>query len=318
MAGRHDLPPLTLYCSEQSHSSIEKDAITLGIGQENVRKIATDGEFRLDTAALRRAVEEDVAAGRCPFCVVAAVGTTSTTSVDPVPAIADVAGEYGMWLHVDAAYAGAAAVLPEMRWLMDGVERADSVVINPHKWLFTPVDFSAFFSPRLDVVRAAFSLVPEYLRTTDSDAVRNYMDYGPQLGRRFRALKLWFVLRAYGREGIALRLREHIRLAQEFARWVDEDPEWERLAPTPFSTVCFRAHPASIDAGRLDALNQRIMDRINATGEAFISQTRLHDKLTLRAAIGHIRSSEDDVRRLWQLLTDALRHERVADPSPSA
>lgn len=315
MAGRADLPPLTLYCSEQSHSSIEKDAITLGIGQEYVRKIPTDPEFRMDTAALRQAVQADLAAARKPFCVVVAVGTTSTTSVDPVPAIADVAAEYGMWLHVDAAYAGAAAVLPEMHWLMDGMDRADSVVINPHKWLFTPVDLSAFFSPRLDVVRDAFSLVPEYLRTSESDEVRNYMDYGPQLGRRFRALKLWFVLRTYGREGIAVRLREHIRLAQNLARWIDDDPEWERLAPAPFSTVCFRAHPASMDESRLDALNQCVMDRVNATGKAFLSHTRLRGKLTLRAAIGHIRTSEDDVRRLWVLLREALREEQPPGPS---
>src|SRR5947209_7021256 len=260
MAGRQDVPPLMLYCSEQSHSSIEKDAITLGIGQDNVRKMPTDDAFRMDVTALRQAVRDDLANGRRPFCVVAAVGTTSTTSVDPVPAIADVALEHGMWLHVDAAYAGAAAVLPEMQWLMHGVDRADSVVVNPHKWLFTPVDLSAFYSRRLDVVRDAFSLVPEYLRTSESDTVRNYMDYGPQLGRRFRALKLWFVLRSFGREGIIARLRNHMRLARHFSEWVQEDTDWEIVAPTVFSTVVFRACPAGLPPERRDELNRAIED----------------------------------------------------------
>ena len=310
MAGRSDLPALTLYCSEQAHSSIEKDAITLGIGQESVRKIRTDERFRLDPADLRRAIEEDRAQGRLPFCAVATVGTTSTTSVDPVVEMADICSEYDMWLHVDAAYGGSAAVLPEMRWVLEGVERADSLVVNPHKWLFTPIDLSAFYSPRLDTVRDAFSLVPEYLRAPETGDIRSYMDYGPQLGRRFRALKLWFVLRAYGREGIATRLREHIRLAQEFAGWIDETPEWERMAPAPFSTVCFRARPAGLDEAALDRLNQAVLDNVNASGEAFLSHTRLHDKLTLRVAIGNIRTREEHVRRVWELLQTALAEEQ--------
>lgn len=306
MAGQSDLPRLRLYCSEQAHSSIEKDAITLGIGQEGVRKIATDDDFRMSAIELLRAVEEDEAAGWRPFCVVATVGTTSTTSVDPVPEIADICEEHGLWLHVDGAYGGVAAIVPEMRWVLEGAERADSIVVNPHKWLFTPVDLSAFYSRRLEVVRNAFSLVPEYLRTSDSEEARSYMDYGPQLGRRFRALKLWFVLRAYGREGLIARLREHIRLAQEFAGWIDRAPDWERLAPVPFSTVCFRAHPDNVDQDALDDLNQRILDRVNQTGEAFLSHTRLHDRLTLRLAIGNIRTQEEHVRRAWELLQEAF------------
>jgi len=273
MAGRGDLPRLRLYCSEQSHSSIEKDAITLGIGQQGVRKIPTDAEFRMDPAQLAHAIEEDEAAGLLPFCVVATVGTTSTTSVDPVPAIAHVCESYRtrhggrreLWLHVDGAYGGTAAILPEMRWVLDGVDRADSIVINPHKWLFTPVDFSAFYCRRLKTVRSAFSLIPEYLRTGEEE-VRNYMDYGPQLGRRFRALKLWFVLRAYGRAGIISRLREHIRLAREFERWVAADPGWELMAPAPFSTVCFRFKPEGLDESRLDEVNEAILDRVNSRG----------------------------------------------------
>lgn len=305
MAGR-DLPQLRLYCSDQAHSSIEKDAITLGIGQSGVRTVPTDSEFRLDAKALGRAIAEDAAAGVKPFCVVTTVGTTSTTSVDPVSAIADVCQEHNLWLHVDGAYGGMAAIVPEMRWVLDGAERADSIVVNPHKWLFTPLDLSALYSRRLETVRAAFSLVPEYLRSREVDRVRNYMDYGPQLGRRFRALKLWFILRAYGREGIEARLREHMRLAKLFCAWVDASPNWQRMAPAPFSTVCFRAAPPSVQEPSLDALNEAIMHHVNATGEAFISHTKLHDKLTLRVAIGNLRTEERHLERLWDLLNEAL------------
>jgi aromatic-L-amino-acid decarboxylase len=260
----------------------------------------------MDAALLERAIEDDLAAGRKPFCAVATVGTTSTTSVDPVPGIADVAARHGLWLHVDAAYAGVAAIVPEKRWIMAGVERADSIVVNPHKWLFTPTDFSAFYSRRLDVVERAFSLVPDYLRTAEEGRVRDYMNYGPQLGRRFRALKLWFVLRAYGTEGIAARLREHMRLATLFAGWVQNDPDWHLAAPVPFSTVCFRACPAEVPESHLDDLNIAIEDRVNATGETFISHTVLNGRITLRLAIGNIRSDERHVRRAWELLQAAL------------
>jgi aromatic-L-amino-acid/L-tryptophan decarboxylase len=308
MAGRSDLPRLTLYCSEQSHSSVEKDAMTLGIGQENVRKIPTDEAFRMDVGALRAAIGSDVSAGARPFCVIATVGTTSTTSVDPVPEIADICQDLGLWLHVDASYAGTAAMLPEKRWAVDGCDRADSMVVNPHKWLFTPIDLSAFYSSRLEVVQQAFTLVPEYLRTSNDD-VRNYMDYGPQLGRRFRALKLWFVLRAYGRDGLETRIREHIRLAGDLAGWIQESRDWELMAPAPFSTVCFRAHPAGANAAELDRLNERIMELVNEGGEFFISHTRLHDAFTLRVAIGNIRTGKDHVARVWELLQETLASE---------
>lgn len=306
MAGRTDIPRLRLYCSEQAHSSIEKGAITLGIGQEGVRKIGTDGEFRMDAQALHAAIVEDLAAGWKPFCVVATVGTTSTTSVDPVPTIADVAEEFGMWLHVDGAYGGVAAILPEMRWVLDGTERADSIVINPHKWLFTPVDLSALYSRRLDVVRNAFSLIPDYLRTPEEGTVRDYMNYGPQLGRRFRALKLWFILRTYGEEGIVTRLREHIRLAHLFENWVEAAADWEVMAPAPFSTICFRAQPEGVGEERLDALNVAIEDVVNATGEVFLSHTVLHGTVTLRLAVGNMHTEERHVRRAWELLKEAL------------
>jgi aromatic-L-amino-acid decarboxylase len=316
-----------LYTSEQAHSSVEKAAIALGIGRENVRKIPADAAFRMDVAALRVAVREDRAAGFEPFCVVATVGTTSTTSADPVPGVADLCEEEELWLHVDAAYAGAAAIVPEYRHILAGCDRAASIVINPHKWLFTPIDCSALFTRRPDVLESAFSLVPEYLRT-DAAGVRNYMDYGIQLGRRFRALKLWMVLRYFGSDGIAARLRHHIELARTFAGWVDEDPDFERLAPTPLSVVCFRARPGAHDrwwdaprtpgretpgrdtagrddeagAERLDALNLELLKAVNASGEVYLSHTRLHGRYALRLAVGNIRTTERHVRRAWELL----------------
>jgi aromatic-L-amino-acid decarboxylase len=243
--------------------------------------------------------------------VVATVGTTSTTSIDPVPAIADICEEEQLWLHVDAAYAGSAAIVPEMQSILAGCDRADSLVTNPHKWLFTPFDLSVLYSPKLDVMRRAFSLVPEYLRTTDAETVRNGMDYGIQLGRRFRALKLWMIIRYFGREGLAARIREHCRLARDLASRVDQSEDWERLAPVPFSVVCFRATTKQLPSesedafnARMDLLNEEIMSGVNSTGEAFLSHTRLRDKFTLRIAIGNIRTTEEHVRRVWTLLNE--------------
>ena len=311
MSGRRDLPLLRLYASEQAHSSVEKALIALGLGQRALVKVPADAEFRMDAAALARAVAEDRRDGLLPFCVVATVGTTSTTSVDPVPAIADVCEREGLWLHVDAAYAGSAAVVPELRHVLDGCERADSFVTNPHKWLFTPFDLSALYSRRLDVLRRAFTLTPEYLRTSESEEVRNGSDYGVQLGRRFRALKLWMILRYFGREGLAARLREHCRLARLFASWVEEAEDWELLAPVPFSVVCFRARPRLDAAGgerdaRLDALNESVMQAANAAGEIFLSHTKLGGVFTLRLAVGNIRTAERHVRRAWELLNEKL------------
>lgn len=313
MSGRGDLPLLRVYCSEQAHSSVEKAVIALGLGQRSLRKIPTDAEFRLRPDALAAAVEEDLGAGALPFCVVATVGTTSTTSIDPVPAVARICEQHHLWLHVDAAYAGSAAVVPEMRHILDGCARADSLVTNPHKWLFTPIDLSILYSRRMDVLRRAFSLVPEYLRTGESEAARNGMDYGIQLGRRFRSLKLWMVMRYFGHEGLADRIREHCRLARLFASWVEESIDWELLAPVPFATVCFRACPPlegeteGARAARLDSLNERMMNAVNATGEAFLSHTRLNDVLTLRLAVGNIRTTEAHVKRAWELLNDEMK-----------
>ena len=305
MSGR-SLPRLRLYCSEEAHSSVEKAAIMLGVGREGVRRIPTDDEFRMDAAALGAAIRTDRDRGDRPFCVVATVGTTSTTSIDPVEEIARICREEQLWLHVDAAYGGAAGVLPEMRGMWEGVEDADSLVVNPHKWLFVPIDCSALYFRDPAFARSAFSLVPEYLQTPEGESVANLMDYGHALGRRFRSLKLWMVLRYFGRVGIAERLAEHLRLARELATWIDDAPGWERMAPTPFSTVCFRCHPAgATDEGDLDVLNERILAEVNATGEVFLSHTRLRGRYVLRLAIGNIRTGEQHVRRAWELLREA-------------
>jgi aromatic-L-amino-acid decarboxylase len=291
---------LTLYTSEQAHSSIEKGAVSIGIGQRNVRKIPVDGEFRMRPEALAQAVETDVAAGLRPFCVVATVGTTSTTSIDPVPAIAEIAARHGLWLHVDAAYAGSAAIVPELRHILNGAEHADSLVVNPHKWLFTPVDLSAFYTRRPDILRRAFSLVPEYLRTVEDTRAVNYMDYGVPLGRRFRALKLWFVLRYFGHEKLAEMIRAQIAWAHELAEAVDADPCFERAAPAPFSVVCFRYKGT-------DDENRRLLETVNASGEFFLSHTVLHGKFTLHLAIGNMGTTRDHLMRAWEMIRGAVR-----------
>ena len=306
LAGRSDVPPLRIYASNQAHSSVDKAAITLGLGLNAVVRLETDDQFRLRPQALRRAIAHDRQEHRQPIAVVATVGTTSTTSIDPVPDIADICATEDLWLHVDAAYAGAAAVVPETAYVIDGCDRADSLVVNPHKWLFTPFDLSAFYCSRMGAVRATFSLTPEYLTTPENAAVTNLMDTGIQLGRRFRALKLWAVLRYYGASGIRSRLAEHLRLARCFAGWVDASPDFERLAPAPLSVVCFRANPG---AGRTTAhvndLNRRILEEVNASGDVFLSHTELGEVYALRLAIGHIRTTDVHVARAWELLQQA-------------
>jgi aromatic-L-amino-acid decarboxylase len=286
IAARHTTGRNVVVCSEQAHSSVEKDARMLGM---KVRKAPADAEFRMLPDALPL---DDVAA------VVATVGTTATTSVDPVPAIAERCAAAGAWLHVDAAYAGSAMVCPELRWAFEGVEHADSLVVNAHKWMFTPMDCSLLWTSRPDDFRAAFSLVPEYLRTTDADAV-NISEYGPALGRRFRSLKLWAVLRCYGREGLQARIREAIRLAELFEGWVRDEPGWELCAPRLFSVVCFRREGP-------DQENEALLERVNASGEIFLSHAKLDGQYVLRLAIGNERTTEDDVCRAW----DVLRHPR--------
>jgi len=317
--GLFGLPPGRIYASQEAHSSIEKAGITLGFGHQGVRKIPVDEAFRMDPVALRTAIEEDLAAGIRPVAVVATLGTTSTTSVDPVAAMARVAQDHGLWLHVDAAYAGAAASVPELRPLLAGWEEADSIVFNPHKWLFTPVDCSILYTRHPAILKQAFSLVPEYLVTPEPAEGTNLMDYGVALGRRFRALKLWFVMRAFGAEGIRERIREHVRLAREVAAWVEEVEGWELVAPVPFSTVVFRRVTPTLSPEGQDAMNMALLQAVNETGEVFLSHTRLHGRIALRLSIGNLRTERRHLERSWELLrAEAERLERGASPVEGA
>jgi aromatic-L-amino-acid decarboxylase len=308
MSGRDDLPLLRVYASEHVHSSIDKACITLGLGTRSLRKIECNERFEMKPDALAEAIEEDIEAGFVPLCVIPTIGTTSTSSIDPVDAIADICEKYGIWLHVDTAYAGTAAILSEKRDLFKGWERADSIVVNPHKWLFTPFDLSVLYCRDLGGLKNAFSLVPEYLKTSEESSVKNGMDYGIQLGRRFRALKLWFVIRYFGREGMIARLREHCRLANLFGSWVEASPDFEMMAPVPFALVCFRACPAGIED--LDALNERMMNDINASGDAYLSHTKLNGRFTLRLSVGSIRVEQRHLGKIWRLLNEKILYLR--------
>jgi len=313
MAGRRDLPPLTLYCSDQAHSSIDKAAVTLGFGLDNLRRIETDRDYRMRIDALEQAIAADKAAGRRPVAVVATYGTTSTTSIDPVREIAAIAKREDMWVHVDGAYALAAGICPEFREPMVGLEDVDSIVTNPHKWLFVPVDCSVLFVRDPDLLRRAFSIVPDYL-TTSETGVTNLMDYGVQLGRRFRALKLWMVLRRFGVEGLQARIRHHCSMARDFAAWVEVEPGLELVAPVPFSTICFRAVP-DLPPEEQDRFNERLVNEVNAAGPVFISHTRLRNRYVLRLAIGNLRTTPQHVAMAQQLIREA--HQRLLTGEPT-
>ncbi len=308
LAGRPDVPALRVYASEEAHSSVDKACMTLGLGRASLVKIPTDESFAVRPDALEAAIAADRAAGHRPIAIVATVGTTSSTSIDPVAAIVEIAAREGIWLHVDAAYAGAVAIDPGLRGPFAGWEHADSIVVNPHKWLWTPLDASLLLSRRLDVVRDAFSLIPEYLRTVGgAGAERNYNEYTPQLGRRMRALKLWIQLRWFGLDGLRRRIRRHLELATSFSSWVDEAPDWERLAAVPFSTVCFRHVPSALaaDGEAINVHNAALMDAVNRTGEIFLSHTKLRGRFTIRFAIGNLRTEPRHVERAWELLRAA-------------
>jgi aromatic-L-amino-acid/L-tryptophan decarboxylase len=314
--GRTDLPVLRVYTSEEAHSSIEKGAITIGLGRDGVRKIPTDDAYRMDVDALERAIREDLRVGVRPLAIVATTGTTSTTSVDPVAAIADlrdrIVEETGqpLWLHIDGAYGGVAAMCDDHRWVLDGVDRADSFLTNPHKWLFTPIDCTTFYVRDEELLKRAFSLVPEYLTTTDPDEVTNFMDHGVQLGRRFRALKLWMVMRYFGAEGLRARIGHHIAEAQRVAAWIDAHPDLERTAPTPLSTVCFRARPSWLDdpddEEALATLNAQVMADLNAGGRVFLSHTVLGGRYSLRLAIGNLRTTPERLDETMAVIAAAV------------
>jgi aromatic-L-amino-acid decarboxylase len=307
LAGRTDglgiIKGVRVYCGEHAHTSVDKAVILLGLGHDALTRISADAEFRMRPELLARAIAGDRAAGLLPIAVVATVGSTSSTSIDPVDAIAVICARERVWLHVDAAYAGVAAMVPGYEWILRGAEQADSLVVNPHKWLFTPFDLSVLYCRRMDVLRQAFALTPEYLKTSEGESgVRNLMDTGIQLGRRFRALKLWMIMRHFGAEGLRAHLAEHMRLARLFAGWVDAGDLFERVAPVPFSVVCFR-----LRGDAPDAAHQRILDTINASGEVFLSHTKLDGRYVLRLAIGNINTTERHVARAWELLNSAAR-----------
>jgi aromatic-L-amino-acid decarboxylase len=299
LAGREDVPRLRIYTSDQTHSSVEKAAIALGLGEKNVIRVASDSDFRMNVAALADAIEADKRKNFKALAVVASVGTTSTASVDPVREIAALCRKEKIFLHIDAAYGGGLALLPECDWVKDGWNEADSLVINPHKMLFVPFDFSVLYMRDIERLRRVFTLVPEYLRGDTGGADINYMDYGIQLGRRFRAIKAWMVWRTFGRAGMAARIREHLRLANLFANWVKEDARFELSAPVVMGVVCFRLRDAD------DEANGVIVEKINASGKAYLTQTRLRGRSVIRLGLGNILTTENHLRNVWELLAAA-------------
>ena len=291
----------TVYCSAEAHSSIEKAAKIAGFGREYLRKIRVDDDFALIPSALDEAVTRDLRLGYTPLCVVAAVGTTGSTGLDPLRPIAALCRKHGIWLHVDAAYAGSALLLPEFRWIADGVEAADSVVFNPHKWLLTNFDCSAYFVQDVEALVRTFEILPEYLKTPEGDRVKNYRDWGIQLGRRFRALKLWFVIRTYGVHGLQQFLRTQIAMAQRLARRVQSTPGFQILAPVPLNVICFRYAPSGLtEPAALDALNVRLLESLNQTGLLYLSHTRLAGRFTLRLVVGQTYVQQHHVDEAWE------------------
>ena len=298
-------PVFRIYASEQAHSSAEKAAIALGLGEENVQRVPTDAAFCMEPGALREMVTRDIREKFKPLAVIATVGTTSTASVDPVPGIASICRENNMWLHIDGAYGAGFAILPEDKSLTNGWSEADSIVVNPHKSLFVPLDFSVLFVRDLERLRRVFTLVPEYLRGDTVEAQKNYMDYGIQLGRRFRALKAWVIFRSFGREGMATRLREFVLLANLFADWIKSDSCFELVAPVSMSVVCFRF--VAGDESKIDKLNSQIVETINASGRAYLTQTKLRDRTVMRIGLGNVLTTEEHLRKAWEMIRETAK-----------
>jgi len=296
---------LRVYCSAEAHSSVEKAVKIAGIGRKNIVKVGTDSEYRMDASLLSKAIADDRAAGFLPLCVVAAIGTTGCTAVDPLSAIADICEENNIWLHVDAAYAGTALLLPEFRWMIEGIEKAESFVFNPHKWMFTNFDCSAYFVKDKESLIRTFEILPEYLKTGNRGLVNDYRDWGVQLGRRFRALKLWFVIRSYGVTQLQGKIREHIHIARWFEQHVTTHPDFELLAPVPLSLVCFRYNPASFNGNEnLNQINEELLRELNNTGKIFLTHTKLNGKYTLRISIGGTLTMQQHVEKAWELIRE--------------
>ena len=298
----------TVYCSTEAHSSIEKGVKIAGLGKNSLRTIPVNETYAMNVDALERAITADLKEGCRPLCVVAAIGTTGSTAIDPLRPIAEICRKHNLWLHVDAAYAGTALLLPEMRWMIDGIELVDSFVFNPHKWMFTNFDCSAYFVADQEALVKTFEILPEYLKTAEGTRVRNYRDWGIQLGRRFRALKLWFVIRTYGVSGLQEMVRTHIELARSFAENVRETADFEILAPVPLATVCFRYHPRGVgDESRLNSLNSALMDRLNAGGRLYLTHTKLGGRVALRLVVGQTQVAQRHVAEAWSLITSTAR-----------
>jgi aromatic-L-amino-acid/L-tryptophan decarboxylase len=327
-----NLPRLRIYTSDQAHSSAEKAAIALGLGEENVIRIPTDDQFRMDLNSLGQSIAEDRQNGLQPMAVVATVGTTSTASVDPVRDIGNLCREAKIWLHIDAAYGGGFAMLPEYEWMRKGWEVADSIVINPHKTVFVPLDFSVLYVRDLARLRRVFSLVPEYLRGDTVEAEKNYMDYGIQLGRRFRALKAWIIWRSLGRAGVVARLREQIRLANLLADWIKKYDRFELSAQPSMGVVCFRfigdeapsPRAASAARGRagsidsIDKINSDIVERINASGRAYLTQTKLRGRTVMRIGLGNVLTTEEHLRKGWEIIQETAEAARPKSQPPKS
>lgn len=297
-----------VYCSTETHSSIEKAVKIAGLGKNNLVKIPVDEQLRMQATALEKAIQEDLKNGYRPMCIVAAIGTTGTTAIDPLKAIASISQKYNIWLHVDAAYAGSALILPEFQWMIEGIEQVDSFVFNPHKWLLTNFDCSVYFIKDKESLLKTFEVLPEYLKTASRGVVNDYRDWGVPLGRRFRALKLWFVIRNYGVEGLQKHLRAHISLAQTLTEWVKSSPDFELLAPTTLNLVCFRYHPKNIeDEKTLNTVNKNILEELNKTGRMYLTHTKINQQYTLRLVLGQTFVEAHHVQSAWEQIQEIAR-----------
>lgn len=307
MSGRDDLPLLRIYVSEHTHSVAHKAAVTLGLGLESIKVVKSDDQFRMIPLELSLAIEDDIKNSIIPICIVATIGTTSSTSIDPVDEIAAIANRHNIWLHVDAAQAGSAAILPEMKWIMNGADKADSFCLNPHKWMFLPVDLSVLFTKKPDILKRTFSITLDILKAYEKGGAQNYMDYGFQLGRRFRSLKLWFVIRYFGIEGLQNIIRNHLSLGKDFEKWIDEHPQLEKMAPVNFSTICFRFNPGNLPDTKLDELNESLLKNINDTRDIFLSHTKLNGRYLLRISISGIRTDQEHLDKAKQIIDDKIK-----------
>lgn len=298
----------TVYCSSETHSSIEKDVKIAGFGKQNLRKVEADKNFAMHPQALEKAIRDDLDRGYTPTCVIATIGTTGSTAIDPLKTIAKICDRYNIFLHVDAAYAGTALLLPEMRWMIDGIESVDSFVFNPHKWMFTNFDCSAFFVQDEALLVRTFEITPEYLKTPEDQRVKNYRDWGVQLGRRFRALKLWFVIRNFGIHGLQEKIQTHLEIAEWFTQKIEDAPNFELLAPVPLNTICFRYHPNSInEEKRLNQLNRQLLDTIQQEGRFFLTHTKLNNRFTIRIVLGNTRLERKHADELWNYLQGIIQ-----------